>query len=380
LDIKYDACGGATRFSLILPTADFQCVFGGGVDVYSLKSSNLEDLHLLLELATTTDGVVFTAQDFVTVGMYSFYDSGGGSQRFRLAALDRNKYYFQNDAPAHQLPQLDGELELDFNKNKLQLVVSWEAASDSDTLDSFLTYEISYGADWQSVGASTDAKRTVSPGDNFVISVRAKDDFGNYSEILTAEWSYPETTFNIEQTEANNWSYFFGAKNPNCPSCPDTASFQSIQPSEDFDFNIVALKVRQDERSDSADLRLSVYPDDGGLPDFDKLIAKTELKGIYNPDFNSDIAFTFNEPVSLAEGNIYWLVLDIKKHSDSRGWYRNQWQNAINTGNDLYTGGQAGRGPGETCDNPWCSSYSPSTYIPYPNATADWYMKIGLAP
>lgn len=383
LDIKYDACGGATRFSLILPNIGFQCVFGGGVDVRSLKSSNLEDLHLLLELATTTDGVIFTAQDFVTVGMYSFYDSGGGSQRFRLSGLDRNKYYFQTETPEHQPPQFDGELELDFNKQKSWLVTGWQRAADSDTLDSLITYEINYSTStqleawsWQSVGAASETHKQVSPGNAFLIGVRAKDDFGNYSEIKTAEWAYPETTFSIIQAETNNWSWAFGTKNPNCSGCPDTAGFQSIEPEEDFEFNTVVLRLRQELVSDSADLRLSVYPDDDGLPDFDELIAKAELKNIINPDPNLDIAFVFNEPVSVEAGDIYWLVLDVKNYSDNRGWYRNRWQNAINVGEDLYEEGEAGRGNADNCSGSYCAN----TYIPYPDGTADWYFKIGLTP
>jgi len=371
---------GSPGFSLILPGP---CGNGGGVANSTMHNGLLEDLHLLLALATTTDKVIFTDQDFVTVGMYSFCQSGGGSQGFCLVALDRKKYYFQTETPEHQPPQLDGELEVYSNMEKSQLETKWQKAVDTDTLDSLITYEINYSTstqfeswNWQRANWGTEDRRQVAPGDSFSIGVRAKDDFGNYSDILTAEWSYPETTFYIEQNQANNWLFGFGTRNPN--GGLDTASYQSIQSEEDLEFNTVVLRLRQEVASDSADIQLSVYPDLNNRPDFDSLIADTQLKGMYKPDPNLGIAFIFDEPVELMAGDKYWLVLSVKKYSDSRGYYRNQWQNAINTGIDLYVGGQAGIGPSKTC-NPQCVSYGPSTYIPYPDATADWYMKIGLA-
>lgn len=376
LDVVYERCAGSNSpsFSLVLPGS---CGIGGGVENQTLKTEFLEDLHLLVELATTTDGISFANQDFITVGMYSFYDSGGGSQRYRLAALDRNKYYFQNSAPVHQAPIFNGDPELNFNENRSELKVSWSAASDPDTLDNLLTYEINYSTTtelaefgWQNNGSPAVSKRQVSPGDSFLIGVRAKDDFGNYSNILTAEWSYPETTFYIEQNQTNSWSWTFGTRNPN--GGLDTAGLQSIQPEEDLEFNTVVLRLRQEVISDAADLQLLVYPDLDGLPDFDELIGEANLKDIFNPDPNLDIVFTFDESIPLTGGDIYWLVLRVKKYGDSRGYFRNQWQNAINTGTNLYSAGQAGMGNSGVCDS-WCSFY-----IPSPDATADWYMKIGL--
>ena len=336
----------------------------------------MEDFHLLIELATTTDNVIFTNQDFITVGIYSFYDSGGGSQRYRLAVLDRNKYFFQNQAPSHSLPALGGALALVFNKQKSQLETEWQKAADSDTLDNLITYEISYdgGTNWQSTGGSNKTQKIVAPVQSFSILVRAKDDFGNYSNPpLAASWSYPETVFYITQAQLNNWSFNFGTKNPNCPGCPGTAILQSIQPARDFQFNTVTLKLRQEQASDAADLLLSLYADGGGLPNFNSLIAEAQLKDMMRLDPNSDVTFTFDAPASVFANINYWLVLSVKKYSDSAGFFRNSWQNAINTGSDFYGSGQAGKGNSGTCDG-YCNFT-----VPYPDAAADWYMKLGFA-
>ena len=98
-----------------------------------------------------------------------------------------------------------------------------------------------------------------------------------------------------------------------------------------------------------------------------------QLKDMIRIDADSDITFTFGTSTSVFANINYWLVLSVKKYSDNAGFFRNSWQNAINTGSDLYGSGQAGKGNSGTC-----SGYCNFT-VPYPDAAADWYMKLGLA-
>jgi hypothetical protein len=175
------------------------------------------------------------------------------------------------------------------------------------------------------------------------------------------------------QTQANSWSLSFGTKNPNCPSCEGTASFQSIQPADNFQFNVLVLRLWK-EFGDGADMQISAYSDLNNSPNFNSLIASSSIKGVIDPDKNSDIAFSFGAPITFAGGNKYWLVLGANYRGSDAGFFRSQWHNAINTGVDLYSSGQAGSGNAGICTSSYCST----VYIPYPNATADWYMKIGL--
>jgi len=237
-------------------------------------------------------------------------------------------------------------------------------------LDSLLTYEIQYTPeeDWGSVANATGTSRIVAPGDNFSISVRAKDDFGNYSEILSQEWSYPETIFYINQIDINDWSRRFGEKDG---VGSVNVILQSIIPNSDFRFNKVVLRVKQGMVNDYANLRLSVYSDDGLLnrPDFNNQIAVSIISGVYNPDQNQDITFDFGAPISLTSGVKYWLALDVEDYSWYLGWGRNNWQNAISSVNS-YTDGEAAR----------VEKNKDGIYgnVNFDSGNADWYMKIGL--
>lgn len=372
--LRYPSCSGSFSeyTSLILPDSTGYCsnAFGGIRNGAVDLSKKLEDLNINVDLSQSQTAPV--AGDYFTVGFYTH--TGDNIQT--LAAVDRKKYYFLDEVPAHQPPELGGPMTVNFNKQTSKLEIGWQKAADSDTWDNLITYEISYngGADWQSAGSQNNTQKTVAPGQDLSILVRAKDDFGNYSDPpIRSYWSYPATVFYVAQAHADDWSAGFGTKNENCPSCAGKAGIQSIQPQENFEFNVVTLKLKQELAADSAILKLAVYPDLNGLPDFGALIGEAQLTDMFGPDSDSDIAFTFDDHISVAAQVKYWLVLSVKEYSDSRGYYRNQWQNAISVGGDFYGSGQAGRGNSGTCDG-YCSFT-----VPYPDASADWYMKIGLS-
>ncbi len=394
LKLKYKTCSdGYTegRTALILPDSVDRCSSNyGGVRNSSLNWGNLEDLNLIISLSGNQTAPV--DGDYITLGLYGYSESNTQT----LLAVDRQKYNFQNTVPAHSAPTMPSNPELSFNKSTSRLRIIWDASTDPDTIDSALQYEINLGtttpyeSGWMSSPSATldpdevsivngrrFTKMLVEPRKTYAISLRAKDDFGNFSEIATTSWSYPSTTFSIQQTQMTGWNWKFGEKNPNCPPdvCSDSASLQTIRPTENIQFNIVTVRVRQTIVNDTADLRLSVYADANNKPDFNVLLARAELKYIYNPDPNADVTFTFDNPVSLSADTTHWLVLNVGNYSDSRGWFRNSWQNALNTGSDLYAGGQAGMGTGGICSG-WCTDFQ----VPYPDDTADWYFKIGLAP
>lgn len=215
LGVRYLTCAGSNseKFSLILPDTSAKCGVGGGVENGALNWGRLEDLHLLVELATTTNEVVFTSQDFVSVGMYSLYQSGGGDQKFRVAALDRNKYFFQNSTPTQQVPDQPANLELSFNSSNSLLRIIWDKSKDADTLDNLITYEINYSTGeldengWGPIpSASQDpgegseiqgrpfTKISLEPDTAYNIALRAKDDFGNLSAETITNFTTPDIT------------------------------------------------------------------------------------------------------------------------------------------------------------------------------------------
>jgi hypothetical protein len=161
----------------------------------------LEDVHLTLRLASTTNDVMFSPGDYLTAAFYDFWPYTGvwGPRTFALVAVDNTRYHFGDAAPAHAAPVMVASSTLDFDGPNARLTVRWDAARDADTVDDQLTYEVNLSpaggvlddALWESVGRSYAAARTVGAGDAFTIGIRARDDFGLASEPLLLNWEYP---------------------------------------------------------------------------------------------------------------------------------------------------------------------------------------------
>ncbi|NCN53043.1 hypothetical protein GW950_01095, partial [Candidatus Wolfebacteria bacterium] len=202
----------SSNYSLVLPDILDNCNNGGGVANASSKWDLLEDNHLLFELATTTDDVTLTSEDFVTIGFYSLAQSGGGSQRFKLVGLDRNKYYYQESTPTHQPPNAPNNFELSLNESNSKLRIIWDKVDDTDTLDGLITYEINYTTgdlldenNWTDefdtnlntgeaaeISGRAFAKIFVESNSTYLIGVRAKDEFNNYSNTSTIAYEVSE--------------------------------------------------------------------------------------------------------------------------------------------------------------------------------------------
>ena len=213
LAVKYETCAGSygERWSLILPDAQGMCNNGGGIANSALDWDELEDRHLLFEFLKNTDDISFTSSDYISIGMYSFYTSGAGDQVFKLAALDRNKYYFQNTAPVHQSPSVPANLELSYNSASSLLRMVWNKSIDADTLDGILKYQINYSDSGElnpdnwiakpdvsleqgeaaEINGRPFTKISVEPEKTYIVGVRAVDDFGNISNAVTGIYTVP---------------------------------------------------------------------------------------------------------------------------------------------------------------------------------------------
>lgn len=378
--LVYSSCvgyGDIVRGSLILPGDVNYCSNAwGGERNLAFLWSNLEDNHFIAKLDSSNPA--FKDGDYVTAAFYAY----GGNNDQKLVAVDKIKYQFKNSvsnlAEWQQAPKFPDNSQLDLNLDKLssKLIVSWPGTIDTDTIDSKIIYEIQYaeGGEWQLVsnnGHTTNAEKIVSPGDNFSIKVRAKDDFGNFdsNQILSGTWSYPTTIFYMTQTNVNDWSYSFGNASVSL-NYGDVKSLQSIIPEQDFQFNKVVLRLWQIMANDYMNLRLRVYADNNGKLG-GNVLGEAAVNNLYNPDKNSDIAFSFNNPVSVVSGNKYWLILDVSNYN-----FSNYWENAIST-NNSYLKGDSGR----CFDICFGASAGGAQYpyfdVPMP-AGADWYMKIGM--
>ena len=122
--------------------------------------------------------------------------------------------------------------------------------------------------------------------------------------------------------------------------------------------------------NDYANLKLSVYPDNN-QPDFSSIISSSVIANIYDPNSNEDLTFHFNSPVSFSANSKYWLTLEVESYADGRGFWRNEWQNAVINTNP-YIEGEAARIKVKVIDGVY--SYSDFTI----ETDNDWYIKIGL--
>lgn len=380
LSAHFKTCGDIETDSkiIILPDTLTRCnVVGEYNGDFSFEE--LEDNHIKIQFSSSTS---FSSGDYVTV---AYYDKWPGSvpRTFRLAAKDEKHYKFQNTTPEHSPPVM-GNTEISFHKETSQIEIIWDKATDVDTIDSKIVYEINVSKGnsinnelWENIGNKTSYKVVVIPSDIFTIGVRARDDLGINSSPKIEKWQYATSTFSIVQDQNNGWSDPFG-KVQNSLNKPDSASFQSIVPEQNIKLNSVTIKIWQDMIgiTGPTTLRLGVYKDTGlDKPDFSEVLGETTISEAENYVMGQEIAFSFPTPIDLIKDIKYWLVLDVASYADSKAFFQNTWKNAIFFGPDLYTNGEAGSGfaksPTGSCDE---CAFSGN----YSVGPADWYMKLGL--
>lgn len=201
LQVAYDRCAGGSGTpgaSLLLPDSLDRCGAGGGLNNSALVFSKLEDPHLIVKTASSTGEANFSTSDYVTVAFYSFYDSGGGQQTFKLAAVDATQRYFQDTPPVQARPSTPLNLAANFDEGNAVVLLSWASSTDADTLNNSIMYEIAYttstdlsAAGWGSVGALLSTSLDLNFGTTYLIGVRAKDDFGNVSSSTEISYAVP---------------------------------------------------------------------------------------------------------------------------------------------------------------------------------------------
>lgn len=395
LSVMYMPSGGGNRYynsTKGVETPDGNTCPGYGPCSGQLAFSELEDMHITFPLASSTNDLALSPTDYVTAAFYDVNPNAGGitgNLYYTLVARDATHYAFGR-TPKRAAPQLTGVMSVVHNKANSSIAVNWDSATDRDSLDKNIVYEINFSplgsiddARWTPVDTfgcyqygNTPCRyaRAVGIDDNYLVGVRAKDEFGNYSNILTSEWKRASSTIYISQTEANDWSSTFGYAFDEDRTV--AASFQSFTPTEDFSFNTVGVKLWYAQQGDSAMLRLSAYPDNGsGKPDFINPLGQTTLGIFPTIDKEREHAFIFDAPIRVASSTRYWLVLDVASYSGAGFWNGSAWANAIQLG-DIYQNGDAGRGfsQGRFAQ---CSTSCRFEGWYYDKGNADWYMRIG---
>lgn len=197
LTLQYENCYNQTgdHGSLILPDDQMRCTNDGGIYSEGFNYKYIEDNNFVIKLSNSSS--TFSPSDYITVVYKATHSASSYDGRIvylQPVATDQQKYYFQEIPPIHQPPQFNGEITIIFRPEDSMAVINWPKATDPDTPNNLLVYEIKYdGGDWQEVRGNFDFRK-VDVGETFSFSVRAKDPFGNYSESLFKNWEYSSPT------------------------------------------------------------------------------------------------------------------------------------------------------------------------------------------
>ena len=173
--------------------------FGPGLYNFSFLLPE-EDGRLVLG-ATLPSGA--TSTDYATVAYYDTINTGGiafpaGENDFGLIATDARKIIFSETPPEQTPPTKPEAFSVNFDDSLSKLNLSWSTSTDADSPDSEITYETNFSTStefssstWVSSEKNILASVSVVFGNNYLLGVRAKDDFGNASEANTLSWSFP---------------------------------------------------------------------------------------------------------------------------------------------------------------------------------------------
>lgn len=201
IKVYYPSCGSNSNNVLIFPQNKRSCLgYGNHPGTWAYDFNSLEDDILTIELGLDQNQNL-TSKDYLTLAFYGGWWSNLSFEHYLgFIAKDSQKYYFSN-APTHLLAPNKPQIEsLSFDEGDQKLIVSFKPSTDPDSLDRNLIYEFNYStttefndSNWQKINSSNFefAFGVIYP-QNYMIGLRALDEFGNISATESAQWSFPE--------------------------------------------------------------------------------------------------------------------------------------------------------------------------------------------
>ncbi len=303
---RYVACAGneVTTQRIILPdTADRCSTLGGGLYPVSLVLP--EDRRLVFPIEVPS----VTSHDYLTVALYSFYESGE-STRFKLVATDAKQYHFQATPPPSLPPSPPEGMQVEFNNFHSFIKVSPGVSRDEDSPDSALSYEVRVTRDDESL--STDAWRAIPAGGrtsfdvdhphSYLVESRARDGDGNTSDPATFLWSFPASYIPLP-FQRHREEILRGAAE------------QLITITHDVNVNGVAMWLGADGGVYCCSKsKLVIYEDNEGA--HGTMIAASAPQSLsavgYDNALNAqwEIIYEFSSPFYLQAGKKYWLSIE----------------------------------------------------------------------
>ncbi|HPW34408.1 MAG TPA: lamin tail domain-containing protein [Candidatus Paceibacterota bacterium] len=362
LKTEYSRCSGNGGDSNQMTLADKPCPHIGTLS-QALDNKLIEDNKFSVKALPETTP---TSTDYVTVAFYSMAGSAipsGGSDFFRLAAIDRTKYFFSSDFPTHQPPnKINNFLATTHNETSPYVTLNWDDTTDTDSVDSQLVYEFNYHLSntifddlkWASISKNIPVNITESG--EYIFYLRVKDEFGLTSESVTS-------TVNIAIPQL-----IAGVSPNDCIACREiefrtdnATQIQTYKVGQTLSLNSPAsilniiIGLRTLGRTiPEAGVKLNFYKMLGQSPN-DGLteIFSTTTKGIPNIShpFMEKINFIPSSAINLESGN-YFISLEttFNENLSDRGF------EAVQTNQSWYENGAAW-----VSDNP--NSFDPKWYL-----------------
>lgn len=219
IKIHYPTCGYSGNNILIFPQNKRSCLpYGYHLGTWAYQFNSLEDDVLTIELDINNENL--NNNDYLTISFYGeLYSNLDFDYFLKFLALDSKKYYLLNDNSFLNPPTPPQNIQLNFDEANQKLNISANQSTDLDSLDSNIYYEYSYSTstelgqnNWIKTPTPTipNFSINIEYGKNYIIGLKAIDEFGKISEPTIANWSFPENFVILaEQTKQEESEYAF---------------------------------------------------------------------------------------------------------------------------------------------------------------------------
>lgn len=248
--------------------------------------------------------------------MWNEFVSGTGRVEHTDAFYPYLALIMKKDFPPQSAPSAPQNLSLAFDPMNYDLSISWASSTDPDTDDNLLTYEVNIvrstatssplalnppnpaiefsESGWTSmVGFSTSIKVVFPESD--VIGVRAVDDFGNTSEPITANWSFPAGFYPLPEQTISNIKVVGSGPRKQKFLLNASATVSGIE--------LTAAAASGPYCCGST--YLNIYTDDNGVTG-ESIATSTDVT-LRQGDSPTRILYEFSEPIELGAG-YFWIV------------------------------------------------------------------------
>lgn len=159
-----------------------------------------EDPRLVLDVGPDASRAILGPDDYITVGYYDF--DMMSHDYLKLIATDARRFHFQNLPASEAAPSAPSGLTIGFEPFSARFDLRWATSTDPDSPDQNIRYEFNvtsstdFAADaWRSTGPGLENRTftlaTIPAPGNYMLGVRALDEFDQASDPVTAPWPTP---------------------------------------------------------------------------------------------------------------------------------------------------------------------------------------------